>query len=256
MKKLLLFALLFGMWDISWGQDFKQSITKGNYFLDGYISLDKLELPNDNLFKGKINNFKGKDYKLFVKSIQDDIVYFEFWDFNNPETNKIVNGINNDQVYSLPLSEFRKIVSPIYNRVDWRVGIYTVPFKLRFDDFDFDANVNIGTNIGAKIRVDRSIENGVSLEPIFGFGLSSIKLDDSNSNAISATNVSAFTLNTGVLLHMTNEINVGLTYGWDNLSGKDQQNYSWKHNGKGWVGLGINVAFSKPAKNTGDRGNN
>lgn len=155
-------------------------------------------------------------------------------------------------VYSLPLDKFLLSTKPLYNRVDWRVGVFTVPFKLRFGDFNFDANVNLGANIGAKIRWNREIENSLALEPIFGFGLASIQLDESNSSTESATNVSAFTINTGVLIHITNAINVGLTYGFDNISKNDQNNYNWKYNGKGWLGIGINISFSGQEDNTGD----
>lgn len=140
-------------------------------------------------------------------------------------------------------------MSPLYDKIEWRVGGYTVPFKLRFGEFNFDSNVNIGTNLGAKIRYNREVENGFAFEPIIGFGLASIKMDDTNSKALTATNISAFTLNTGVLFHINSSINLGLTWGYDWISHNDQINYNWKHNGKGWLGIGINVAFTKEDKN-------
>ncbi|WP_449400866.1 hypothetical protein [Chryseobacterium wanjuense] len=172
-------------------------------------------------------------------------VTFEF-------TDKLGLGLDERRTYSLSTEEFRNITEPVYNRIEWRFGVYTVPFKLRFGGFSFDANVNLGTNIGAKIRMNREVEKGFALEPIFGFGIASIKLDTSNSSTSSGTNVSAFTINTGVLIHITSAINVGITYGFDNISKNDQDLYQWKYNGKGWLGLGINVSLNNQSDNTGD----
>ena len=136
--------------------------------------------------------------------------------------------------------------------MEYRVGVFTVPYKLRLSSFSFDANVNLGANLGVKFRWNRRIENGFSFEPIFGVGLASIKLDKDNSLSTEPTNVSAFTINTGVLLHLTSLINVGLTYGFDNISQNDQNNYKWKYQGKGWLGIGINVSFGNQGSNTGN----
>lgn len=259
MKKYLLFFLIIGI-SLNISAQENEIINDGNYFLDTKIELNSLKNADNasNEFLKKSNELKGTDYRLTVKSIQGKQVYFKFWKFKNKKTNKTINGdsIQVLEVYSLPLEDFQQLVSPLYDRIDWRVGIYSVPFKLRFDDFNFDSNVNLGTNLGAKLRWNRKKENGFSTEFILGIGLASIKLDSDNSNATSTTNLSAFTVNTGILFHVSSDINLGITYGFDNLSHNDQKNYDWKHNGNGWLGIGINVAFSKDAKNTGSKNNN
>lgn len=228
----------------------KELVVNGNYFLDNSINIESIDTKSNNLFLSNIETFKGKRYRLSVKAIEDRLVYFRFWEFNNDTTlNKSINGKSNSIVYDLPLNDFNRLVSPLYDRIEWRVGAYTVPFKLRFGEFNFDSNVNLGTNLGAKIRCNREVENGLAFEPIIGFGLASIKMDDTNSKALTATNISAFTLNTGVLFHINSSINLGLTWGYDWISHNDQINYNWKHNGKGWLGIGINVAFTKEDKN-------
>lgn len=230
------------------------------YFVFGKFSEDLLE--------NRINN----NYKT-IETANSQNTYFEELqkllkekDISSSTIKKIFAGIPKQSskakdkkkaVYSLPKDKFKIATKPLYDRVDWRVGVYTIPFKLRLGGFAFDANVNLGANIGGKIRWDREIENSFAIEPIFGFGLASIKLDESNSNVTTAnTNVSAFTINTGVLFHITNSINVGITFGLDRISKTDQSNYDWKYNNKGWFGLGINVAFNNQGGNTGDKGVN
>jgi hypothetical protein len=240
------FLLVFLLWaGIAFGQenDIKK---KGNYYLN-YPASDQLTnfKATDNTDKTAFKNtIIGKKRNVKVKKVEAGQVTFEF-------TDKLGGGLDEGKTYTLPVEEFKNTAEPNYNRVEWRFGVYTIPFKLRFGGFSFDANVNLGTSIGAKIRMKREIENGFALEPIFGFGIASIKLDTSNSSTSSGTNVSAFTINTGVLIHITKAINIGLTYGFDNMSKNDQELYNWKYNGKGWLGLGINVTLNNESNNTG-----
>lgn len=221
-----------------------------NFIFGNFDKKTNLQEKINNQFP--IENLKSRSIKkleeILANHQNDEGLKNLIGEISN-NSSKIIGG--KKTVYSLPLDNFKLSTKPLYNRVDWRVGVYTVPFKLRFGDFNFDANVNLGANIGGKFRWNREVENGLALEPIFGFGLASIQLDESNSSTISATNVSAFTINTGVLIHITNVINVGLTYGFDNISKNDQNNYNWKYNGKGWLGIGINIAFSSQGNNTG-----
>lgn len=251
--KIIQFVILF-LGVLCYAQE--EIVVNGNYFLDSSINLDDIQTEADNKFKVNLNEFRGKKYRLRVKAIEGDQVFFTFFNFKDSTINTKINGQKNDVVYQLSKSDFERLTSPYYNRVEWRTGFYTVPFKLRFSPFEFDANVNIGANIGAKFRWHREKKNGTALEPIFGFGLASINLNDSNSMAESATNVSAFSSNIGLLVHVNSDINIGLTFGFDFLSGNDQKKYDWQHNGNGWVGVGINIAFSKESKNTGDDNKN
>ena len=277
MKTKLLLLLLF--WTgVVWGQESDVKVD-GNYYFKN-ISRDVTEKlhSESKLYKSNKDNIsallEGTSYKVSIIKIQNDRVYFVFGLFDGKDEESLINypkdtisveepvyfavgGISNklktkkNIQYSLPLNIFKENVSILYNRIDYRVGIYTIPFKLRLSSFSFDANVNLGANLGAKIRWDRRIENGFAIEPILGFGLASIKLDKDNSTIAEPSNVSAFTVNTGFLIHLTNTINVGLTYGFDNISQNDQHNYKWKYQGKGWVGVGLNVSFSNQSNNTG-----
>jgi hypothetical protein len=231
-------------------------IVNGNYFIDSSINLSEIKnreinTLNENDFLKKLNTFIGKRYRLSIKAIEGDIVYFKFWEFSNDKfLNEKINGTDNEVIYQLSKSDFERLTKVYYDRFEWRSGVYTVPFKLRLSDFDFDANVNLGVNIGAKIRWKRERKDGFALEPIFGFGLASIKLDQANSKTESPTNVSAFSTNLGLLIHINSDINLGLVLGYDFISNHDQQKYDWKYNGKGWLGIGINIAFSKGTNNT------
>lgn len=261
MKVKIILLILINHTFVLWGQVVEVK-NGGNYFFNYISTTDLVALKNESTLKhSTINDVKeelsGSQFRLTVNRIQDNKVYFTFWKFNK-DLNAKINGdsINNKRVeYSLPLDQFQKNVKPLYNIVDWRVGAFTTPFKLRFEDFNFESNANLGVNIGAKFRWHRTVENGFGLEPIFGFGLASIKVDDTNSNALSATNLSAFSLNTGVVIHIIQDINFALTYGWDNLMGSDQSKYHWRYNGNGWFGLGINVSFSSDSNNSGAKGN-
>lgn len=262
---LLLLLLLLGI-RISGQEDIK---TGGNYYFNYPVAESLLDFKNETAIRegssleAVKNEIEGSVFNIHVQNIKKDRVYFIFGNFlgnvSELETKINKNSIASvpdaksdyKTVYSLPLADFKDNTRPLYNVVDWRVGVFTVPFKLRLSEFSFDANVNLGANLGAKFRMNRKIKNGFSLEPILGFGLASIKLDEANSKASESTNISAFTINTGLLIHVNNSINVGFTYGFDHISKNDQNNYDWKYNGKGWLGLGINVAFSSQNDNTG-----
>ncbi|KPE51943.1 hypothetical protein AOB46_06905 [Chryseobacterium indologenes] len=243
--------------------------TGGNYYFNYPVAEGLLDFKNETVIKegssleSVRNEIEGSVFNIHVQNIKKDRVYFIFGNFLG-NVSGLETKINRNNaasvpdtksdyktVYSLPLADFKDNTRPLYNIVDWRVGVFTVPFKLRLSEFSFDANVNLGANLGAKFRMNRKIKNGFSLEPIVGFGLASIKLDESNSKASESTNTSAFTINTGLLIHVNNSINVGFTYGFDHIGKNDQNNYDWKYNGKGWLGLGINVAFSSQNDNTG-----
>ncbi|MDR2237757.1 MAG: hypothetical protein LBE92_16665 [Chryseobacterium sp.] len=262
---LLLFLLWVGI-RVSGQEDIK---TGGNYYFNYPTTESLMDFKNETVIKegASLENVKneveGSIFNIHVQNIKKDRVYFVFGNFSG-KISELENKINKNfiaskpneesdykTVYSLPLVDFKDNTKPLYNIVDWRVGVFTVPFKLRLSEFSFDANVNLGANLGAKFRMNRKIKNGFSLEPIVGFGLASIKLDESNSKTSESTNISAFTINTGLLIHVNNSINVGFTYGFDHISKNDQNNYDWKYNGKGWLGLGINVAFSSQNDNTG-----
>ncbi|WP_412850947.1 hypothetical protein ACL0VS_05445 [Chryseobacterium sp. PMSZPI] len=254
MKPKILLLLLLGWVEVLLGQD-NEIVVNGNYFMKNEIYSNTLKTDAEGFyFYANKNNLQDKKkLRLTVNAIEGNKVYFSIWSFKNDD--KLTNKISKKE-YILSKEEFKNLMMPLYDKVDWRVGFYTMPFKLRFHDFNFDANINLGGNLGAKIRFNRMKKDGFALEPMVGVGWSNIKMDDSNSLATSATNIGAFTINTGLLFYVTSEINIGLTLGWDNISGNDQKKYDWKYNGKGWLGIGINFSFSKEEKNTGSKDSN
>jgi hypothetical protein len=232
-------------------------IKDGNYFINNATGSSTFILNSSNTGKSAqdLDLIKNSSYSLTVTGIEDDVVYFRFWEFGNEAKNTEINGDNNI-LYNMPLKDFKKVTSVIYNRVDWKIGVFTVPFKLRFNDFSFESNVNIGTSIGAKIRYDRRKEKGFALEPLLGIGLSAISLNKDNSDFQETTNLSAFSFNGGFIFHITDTVNLGAILGFDYLSDVDQKKYNWVHNGNGWLGLGVNIAFGTGSENTRNAGSN
>ena len=247
MKTKLLFVIgLLITSVVTWGQGNIQIKQGNNYYLN------PIEMFTDaNIFqkttgdKAIINTFKGQNYILTVKNVAGTTVYFKFWKFvDKIEKQKEINGEQSEIIYEMPLEKFSKMVNLYYNRVDWQVGFFNVPYKLRFKEFDFTSNINAGLNLSAKIRMNRRIENGFALAPMVGIGVTGIDINTANSNSTTVAKLTAYTVNTGGLVYITENINVGILVGWDILSATDQKNYGWKYNGKPWLGLGINFSFS------------
>lgn len=232
MKTKLLTIVLLAFAGMAWGQE-EKVITEGNYYFN-YPDITELNsLTFDSTLKKTLKpddiklKVSGSKYRITVTKIKNNNVYFVFGKFSDTLVNNMINkpdfsisadgdlkgffkpkdvnkNVSNKVVYNMKLDDFKDNTKVLYQRVDWRVGVFTIPYKLRFSDFTFDANVNIGVSLGGKIRLNRELEESFALEPIVGFGLASIKLDDGNSSALESTNVSAFTINTGFLVHITN----------------------------------------------------
>jgi hypothetical protein len=227
----------------------------GNYYLNNSLDLSvqnfKSSLAEESSYIDSVNN---SNYILSVQRIDNGRVYFKFWGFKTKnESNKknaAINGKDNNVIYNMSENDFKLATSMYYDRYEWKVGTFYVPFKLRFNSFSFDSNANIGTNVSCKIRWNRRKENGFAIEPLIGIGLTSISLKDSTNSASTPSNLMAFSWNAGVLWHITDKINIGTIIGLDCLSGNDQQKYHWKYNARPWLGLGINVTFSSENKNS------
>ena len=243
MKNLFILSMLLSFSFNGFGQG-NPVLENGNYYINPKRNWSEINIDNKK-------EFKGKRYILNVKSVTTDKVYAQFWKFSKNSINKIINGDKNSKIYEMSIDDFKNMTSVYYNRVDWRVGTLIVPLKLRFNDFEFTSNVNIGTSINAKIRYDRTKKDGFSIEPSFGISAGGIDLDTSNSLATNPTNVFAFSLSTGAVFHFTKSVNFGILFGVDKLSGKDQKQYNWNHDGKVWLGLGINVNFADKNKSNG-----
>lgn len=126
-----------------------------------------------------------------------------------------------------------------------RAGIYTIPFKLRFSDFNFEKDLNLGVSIGLQYRLSKMLDERWILEPSFGIGLTKINLTSNNTNNSINKNRSAtaFTASVGLILRFSEKINAGLFFGKDYL-GLSDKDTNWIYNGETWVGLGINIGFS------------
>ncbi len=257
MKYFLIFSAL--MLSFHSNAQTEKITVKGNYFFNNYTISEtpsKNHVQKNILTDTMVKEFNflkeniNQQYVVSVQSIKANIVYFKYWSFNgNAAKEAKFNGFNNELIYAVPEEDFKAMMSTYYNRVDWQVGFFTVPFKLRFSDFSFNSDINIGANLSAKIRRSRYAKEGISFQPLLGIGITKINLDDSNSKAVNAITANAFTFNTGIILNITESINFGIFYGIDFLESKDNTINDWKHNGNGWLGLGFNITFSEGNKN-------
>ncbi|WP_034061989.1 hypothetical protein [Lacinutrix jangbogonensis] len=249
-KKLLTMLLIF-----CFCKGFSQEISKGgNFYINASRNWNEISTLKEGVTKNDavINTLKGANYKLKVSAINDSIVYFKFLYFNKNDTLRAaLNGINKDKIFNMPISDFESMTDVYYNRVDWRIGVFTVPFKIRLDDFAFTANVNMGSSISAKIRTDRKEANALMIEPLLSIGIAGVELNDENATITEDTPTSlfAFSFSGGVLVHITEEVNMGFFLGMDKLSNTDQSKVNWKHNGNLWMGIGFNVSFSNNKNN-------
>ncbi len=164
----LLFVVILGFFQGGFSQE-NPVIKGGNYFISNAVGSSNFELiSSDKTKKGsELDSIENSNYSLRVTGIEADTVYFKFWPIKGKSDeakakNKALNG-ENDKVYSMSIKDFKNATSIVYNRVEWKYGIFTVPFKLRFSDFIFESNVNIGTSIGAKIRLYRKKKKALPL---------------------------------------------------------------------------------------------
>src|SRR5690606_21080735 len=128
-------------------------------------------------------NIAGTRYRVSVTRVTSDTVHFVVWEIEDPLVDRLINrpdraavdsakssGVNPRRLsdgaqtlYSMPTKQFTESLSLLYDWLEWRVGVFTVPYKLRLNDFAFDANVNIGVNLGARMRFNREREYSFAL---------------------------------------------------------------------------------------------
>ena len=174
--------------------------------------------------------------------------------------------IDNDNIILEPLSashsatlsiskeNFEKTAEPYYNSFrGWYSGVYTIPIRIRRngDVFEFENNFSLGSNIMARFGYRDKEDQFADFS--FGISLTKVNLNRQNSDLGEADSIfsevevlspTALTLSLGLVINFTKGVNLGLHLGWDHLSSADNK-AQWIHNRKPWVGLGINVAFSK-----------
>lgn len=251
MKKIfLLFALILPCLYI-FGQPI---IPKGSYQFTESIIQDFSEMK----VKDSIENIEiYNNYKVVVvgQSIDLSTTYFKYWNFPKLIKEKNDKGIEiigpnpkaiiyNGKIFELPTNVFDKITRPLYSRYKGTaVGVYTVPFRLRGvnGNFDFESSLSLQANLVAGFG---SIYKDYSYADFsIGIGLTSVKLTPINSLVLDDRTASAFTVSTGVILKPSKYANLGLFVGVDNLGASDRD-VNWIYNGKVWYGVGINISFN------------
>ncbi len=232
----------------------------GNYsFL---VSMPQAYSHVEQISGSGLPNIK-KGYKINVVYVNDDEVIFKYWHWSNDSTQNARYYGTEDApyLYSMAVNDFEKLTRPVYNRFKgFEIGAYTVPYRLRglaqgSDKFDFESSLSLQANFifGWGSRYQAQSQYDVS----FGLGLTKIELSPINSGINEERTASALTFSLGGVWKPTPVANVGMFLGWDWLGAKDQ-NVNWTHDGRVWMGIGINVSFNalQAADNAGKSGEN
>jgi hypothetical protein len=169
----------------------------------------------------------------FITVVEDDCDLVQF---------KIKGDVN---VYTIEKAKFlynTEVRIRRYKGVE--VGVYTIPFRLRGDDdnFDFESALSLQTNIAFGFGTKESEESW--FDASVGIGLSSINLDNNNSKVIESRTASALTLSTGFVFKPAKNANIGIFFGGDFLGQSDKE-IDWKYDKNLWIGIGINISFNK-----------
>ena len=125
------------------------------------------------------------------------------------------------------------------------VGVYTVPFRLRFakgGKFDYESSLSLSSNMIFGFGTNKSARS--TLDFSVGVGLTGANLDSLNSDVLDNRTAMAFTLNAGAIWKPTNYANIGLFLGADFLGNRDRS-VNWIYNRRPWIGLGINISFNQ-----------
>lgn len=221
---------------------------KGHNIYITEIGKDSISFTYYNFKEGQNSLALNKLYVFETNNIKKDSTI-------QVGTEKIVTNDGNQELkliktHKLSLKDFKNYTTELYPRFKGvSAGIFTVPFKIRLDDFDFEQNVNIGMNLSFPFRISRLKENKDLLTPTIGIGLATINLNPKNSNLEVSDNedanrtASAFSLSGGLMYQFTNTINIGFQYGFDFLGNNDKE-VKWKYDRKSWLGIGINIGLS------------
>lgn len=258
MKKSLILLILLPL--ISICQEENKLIEQGQYYftktLDTAETKDKIinEINGELKIKRKhiiqIVNFNSKN------------VSYRYLTFKNPELKSLYN--ENNETLTMSIEDFSFYTKKYFSRLrKWKVGAYTVPIRIRSKNknFEFESNLSLGANIAKGINFSRYGDLGYA-ELSFGISLSKVNLTEDNSDIksvneeLNTLSQSALTTSFGLAVHLAENVNFGLFYGWDFLEGSDQEKLKWIHNKKPWLGFGINISFnSQTASNTSNTTN-
>ncbi|MEP5339518.1 MAG: hypothetical protein ABJL44_14005 [Algibacter sp.] len=220
---------------------------KGHKVYISEINTDSITFVYYNFIKGKDSIRQSKLNNTYVFDINKKLSGYNSESTSNNDGNDVLKII---KTHKLSLEDFKNYTTelyPIFKGVS--AGIFTVPFKIRLNDFDFEQNVNIGMNLSFPFRLNRLKEDKDLLTPTIGLGLATINLNPKNSN-LEVTDdedtnrtASAFSMSWGLMYQFTNSINIGFQYGFDFLGNNDKE-VKWKYDKKPWLGIGINIGLS------------
>lgn len=186
-----------------------------------------------------------KGAKIIVLSTNETHVFYQYWNYKVKDKDSTkYKKYNKGKVFQMKIDEFIQNTRPIYNCYKGAsVGAYTIPFRLRSlggSDFDFESSLSLQANL---VFGFGSIYSEVSfIDVSIGIGITSINLTSKNSVVTEERTATAYTISGGMLFKFTPSANIGIYYGVD-LLGKTDSEVKWKHDGKGWLGIGINVSF-------------
>ena len=211
------------------------------------FSPQKIKNLNESVDKQRVE----RGLKIEVLNINNDIVTYRYLPFKN-DTSRASKDFGQHKEFTMAKADFERLTTELESRfkgID--VGFYTIPFRLRgvgSSDFDFESSLSLQSNLVFKFGGRRPASLS-QWEGSVGIGLTSVNLNSNNSSVTESRTASAFTLSTGILWKPTDFANFGIFIGWDNLSADDRKS-NWKYNKKAWLGLGININFSRIKNNT------
>jgi hypothetical protein len=215
---------------ISGSYEFTQSLPQNssNQFVDDSNNRVKIDSGN----------------KISVLYEIKDTIYFKYWNFKDDSTS--IKEYNSSKIFKVPKNEFTQLTTPLYRIYKGaNVGAYSIPFRLRGiggDNFDFESSLSLQANLvfGFGSQKVKSSWFDASL----GIGVTGVNLNNKNSLVTEDRTASALTVSLGALFKPAPFANIGIFLGRDYLGQKDSE-VKWVHDGKTWLGLGINVSFNE-----------
>ena len=143
-----------------------------------------------------------------------------------------------------------KAIPYLSKKASFTVGATHIPFRLRFDPFDFSNHLSIGTSFGVKFPMSNT--HDISFNILGGINIASISLDSLSTNGMAdpGETAAAFTPSLGFVFEYS-KVQVGIYTGVDLLSGNDKD--IWIYQGKPWISIGVGVSiFTADSGTTAD----
>ncbi|MBL4604562.1 MAG: hypothetical protein JKY02_02535 [Flavobacteriaceae bacterium] len=265
-KTVLIFLTLFCVTYLKSQVSDEKKGKSGNYIITQAFESDYIVNWKGDSIPKKLIHQPGWKINIMQYDKENRLYTIQYWKWTEEglgSSNQLLNNtfyrnitpVNGKQnvalnYFNIKEDDFDKYFEKYYKR--WMAvtaGFYSVPFKIRVKNFDFEQDLNIGLSIGFPFRVNKRLEKRWIFEPNFGLGITKINLSDKNSNVDSVRTANALTVSAGLLFRFNEKINIGVFTGYDFL-GQSDKNTEWIYNRKLWVGFGINISFNinKPEK--------